>query len=135
MALTLGPLTLPAGLRWVDELDWSPSVQTTDYLLSGALVVEESTKQAGRPITMVGGLNFARVSRTEALALQALLDTATLPGLTLTLHDGRQFTVLPRPDHASALACRPVPVVLDSGPANPGPDTPYYIDSLSLLEI
>jgi len=135
MAITLGAVTLPAGLRWADELAWSPSVQTTDYTLTGALVVEEYQRQSGRPITLIGGRKFTRLSRADALALQALLDAAEMPGLTLTLHDARQFTVMPRRDGDSALICQPVPVVLDSGPANPGPDTPYWIDQIRLMEV
>ena len=44
MAITLGGLALPRGLRWTDELAWSPVAQSTEYGLTGALIVQEATK-------------------------------------------------------------------------------------------
>lgn len=56
------------GDNWIspDEMDWSPVVQVTEHTLSGALLVEEHTRQAGRPITLTG--NWLTRAQVEALA-------------------------------------------------------------------
>jgi len=135
MAITLGAITLPAGLRWIDELDWSPTVQSIDYTVVGALIVQEGVRLAGRPITLVGGIDFIRITRANLLTLAAALDAAAA-GITLTLHDARTFSVLPRRDEsAGPLSAHPVPIVLDSGPANPATTTLYYIEAIRLIAI
>lgn len=131
MAITLGGATLPSGLRWSDEFDWTPTVQSTQYTLTGALVVDQATKQAGRPITLVGGRQWAWLTRTQALALQALL--ATGAEMTLTLHDARTFTVLPANEDALTLTL--LPIVQDSGPADPSAGAHYVLETLKLIEV
>ena len=131
MALTLGALTLPQGLRWADEFTWSPITQATQYSLTGALIIEQAEKQAGRPITLEGGREFAWLTRTEVAALKALLDAGE--EMTLTLHDARTFTVLPAGDEP--LTVRALPVVKDSGPANPSSGARYILETLKLIEV
>ena len=130
MAITLNSLVLPSGLRWDDEFAWSPVAQVTTYSLTGALVVEQATKQAGRPITLIGGKSFAWLTRAEVVSLQALLDTGAV--LTLTLHDARTFSVLPA---EAPLAVSPLPIVQDSGPADPSSGARYVLESLKLMEV
>lgn len=48
-------IRLPDDLLWVDEHAWTPGVASVSYLLTGALLVESAIRQAGRPITLVGG--------------------------------------------------------------------------------
>jgi hypothetical protein len=131
MAITLGGVTIPQGLKWSDELDWTPIVQSTQYTLTGALVVDQATRQAGRPITLVGGRSWAWLTRTQALALQALLAAGT--EMTLTLHDTRSFTVLPANENALTVSL--VPIVLDSGPADPSEGAYYVLETLKLIEV
>ncbi len=131
MTITLGALTLPQGLRWADEFAWSPLAQATSYSLTGALIVEQAVKQAGRPITLVGGKDFAWLTRSEVAALKALLDAGE--EMTLTLHDSRTFTVLPAGDEP--LAVSPLPRILDSGFANPGNGAWCVLESLKLIEV
>lgn len=85
----LATVTLPDNLYWSDEFAWDPNAQQSEYTLTGALIVEESTRQAGRPITLAG----AWVDRATVQALRAL---AATPGdiQTLTLPDARSFQVL-----------------------------------------
>ncbi len=84
ITLTYNGTTADLGdrLQWSDEFDWSPVEQRTEYTTTGALLIEEGTKQAGRPITLQGTETAAWISR-------ALCDTlagwAALPGITLTL--------------------------------------------------
>jgi len=93
MAITLDTITLPDDLLWIDEFAFSAIVQQGDYALDGALILQESTVLAGRPITLVGAQDKAWATRATVLALQALADAATDTNHTLTLNDARTFTV------------------------------------------
>lgn len=92
MPIRLATVPLPADLEWVDEFAWTPVSQTITPTLTGALVIEEHALQAGRPITLVGGMEAAWVARTTLLALTALLTPTRV--MTLTLADNRLFTVM-----------------------------------------
>jgi hypothetical protein len=136
MAIRLGPSTtplvsrlqLPDGLRWEDEFSWTAVTQQTAYTLTGALVVEQGTRQAGRPLTLAGGRRFAWMGRADVATVQALFDSPP-DDIRLTLHDDREFQVIP--DGAGgALEVEPLPVVSaggqESGYADP-PDTAKYV--------
>lgn len=114
MSITLGAVTLPGDLRWADEFAWSPLVQSSEYSLTGALIVQEATKLAGRPITLEAQRD-TWVTRATVLAVQALAETPGWSG-ALTLHDGRTFTVGFRDDRISAEPIRHV-APLESGDA------------------
>ena len=45
-------LDLPNDLDWIDEFNWSPVQASNHYTITGALVIEQGVKQAGRPITL-----------------------------------------------------------------------------------
>lgn len=45
-------IVLPPELLWTDEFDWSPVEVTTEFSVSGALLMQKGTKLAGRPITL-----------------------------------------------------------------------------------
>lgn len=47
-------ITLPDALSWADEYSWSPIEQTKSYTTTGALLIEEAVRQAGRPFTLEG---------------------------------------------------------------------------------
>lgn len=133
--ITLGGQSLPDGLRWQDEHAWSPVSQAMEYTLTGSLVIDEATKRSGRPITLEGGLNFAWMTKGDLEDLLAALEAAPEGGLTLTLHDARQFQVLARHGTDGAVSAYPVPRVLDSGLADPDPETPYVLDELRLMQV
>ena len=130
MSIHLNSLPLPDGLRFSDEYDWTPVAVATDYSLTGALIVEQATKQAGRPITLIGGKEFAWLTRAQVETLKALLDAGA--EMTLTLHDSRTFQVIPTADPLRVAA---LPVVKDSGPADPSSTTRYVLESLALIEV
>ena len=138
MAITLGNITLPAGLIWSDEQEWSPIDQQTSYSLTVALIVEEAEKQAGRPITLSGqdsGKDHTVwMTRATIAALRAALDTP-LAEFTLTLHDARTFTVIPRRDGNGPLQCTPLAVYGSITPANPDSDHWYAGIVIRLLEV
>lgn len=137
MAITLArgsqTLTLPSGLRWTEEYAWQSLAQTTEYGLTGALIVQQGVKQAGRTLTLEGGEQWAWIKRSDLETLWGMLN---LPQpLTLTLHDARQFVVLPDLGSGPALSAKPLPRVLDSGLANPGPQDWYVIESIRFIII
>ena len=84
MNLTNGATTvaLPDALSWVDEFAWSSVEQTKTYTSTGALLIEEGVKQAGRPITLEGAED--RTWCTRALVKQ-LHTWAATPEIVLTL--------------------------------------------------
>lgn len=89
-------LFLPDDLLWSDEHIWSPVVSSVSYLLNGALLVQSALRQAGRPITLVGAMDMAWVTRA---VVGQLHDWAGVPlsanagRFTLTLADGRALSV------------------------------------------
>lgn len=85
---SLGSLTLPDDPIWVNEFDWTPVEQNSNYSLTGASIVQVSVKQAGRLIR----LDCHWLTRAQVQALAALADVAGAE-YTLTLHQGT-YTVL-----------------------------------------
>lgn len=100
-AIVLGGVTLPDDLQWTDEYAWSPVARASEYSLTGALIVEEAAKLAGRPITLGG--EWAWIGIATLTALRALAATAGWTG-TLVLADSRSFTVAFRDDGVTAEA-------------------------------
>lgn len=134
MAITLDgvilAVTLPQGMIWSDELTWTGVTVETTYSLTGALIMEQGIKAAGRPITLTGTLNFSWITRAELINLRSLLMLDE--DLILTLHDARAFTVRPAD---APLEVSLLPRIQDSGPANPSSDAWYVLESLKLIEV
>lgn len=89
---TQAAITLPQDMRWKDEFDWSATAQTAPvYTLSGAVVIQQGQKQAGRPITLAGEWAWLDLG-----LIRTLRDWSDVPELTMTLthYDGRTFNVL-----------------------------------------
>ena len=84
-------ITLPSML-WIDEHEWTPVASSLEYTLTGALVIQTAVRTTGRPITLTGADDMAWIPRAQA---ETLRTWAALPDavLTLTLPDGRAFTV------------------------------------------
>lgn len=133
MAIVLGGVTLPDGLRWDDEFAWRFDTSSTTYSVNGALLVNRNTKLSGRPITLVGGVNYAWITRANVKLLQAELENYLASGITLVLHDAREFQVIPNGN--DALSVKQVPLVGSEGVADPIDTTKYYIEYLKLLEV
>lgn len=124
-------LPLPDDLLWVDEHAWSPAVASVSYLLTGALLVQSATKQAGRPITLVGPSDMAWVTRGAVATLHtwaAAPLAATSGRFELTLRDARVFTV----------AFRHADTAIDAEPVLGFPaqsDTDFYRITLRLMQL
>ncbi|MEW6464524.1 MAG: hypothetical protein AB1434_01360 [Pseudomonadota bacterium] len=124
-------LPLPDDLLWSDEHAWSPAVASVSYLLTGALLVQSATRQAGRPITLVGPSDMAWVTRVTVATLHhwaAAPFSASSGRFELTLADGRVFTVAFR-HNDTAIEAEPVL----GFPAQS--DTDFYRLSLRLMQI
>lgn len=80
--MTLDDIVLPDDLEWTDEFQWTPIAQNTEYSAGGSLLVQESTKLKGRPITLQGESDMAWITRT---VLDALAAKRNIKGLTMTL--------------------------------------------------
>jgi hypothetical protein len=123
--ITLDAITLPEDLIWVDEFAWTPVQQTESFTLTGALILETGLKQAGRPITLVGGDSAAWIDRATLKALHTkLADAATM---TLTLNDGRTFAVVFKGDQPVTAE----PIVDYSTPD----DGDWYSLTLKLMQV
>lgn len=128
ITLTSGSTTieLPSGLRWTDEFDWNPVAQSIETGLTGAPIIQQGTRQAGRPLTLEGGRQWAWITRSDLLALHQLLSVAGAQP-TVTLHDGRQFLVVPDLS-AGALDTESL-----RGEADPESSTRYVLTALRFL--
>ena len=71
-------VTLPDALSWADEYAWSPVEQAKTYTTTGALLIEEGVKQAGRPITLEGSEDSTWCTRALVDQLHAW---AATPGI------------------------------------------------------
>jgi hypothetical protein len=122
-------VTLRDDMQWVDEFGWQPVSQTLEYTLTGAVVVEPSAMQGGRPITMSGADDRAWLSYA---ALQTLQNWASTPGQTmqLTLRGATRNVVFDQRS-GSALQAYPVAYIDDT----PAPGDWWVVTQLKLLEV
>jgi len=136
----LGGLALPPGLHCADEFAWSPVLQTTATTLSGAAVVEEWPRAAGRTITLEGGRRNGQtwtwLTRGEFIALEAAGQAAGVVW-TLSLPDARSFRVTPRRDGPGGawIEGYPMPAFSDVPPPNPDDGWRYVVERIRLMEI
>lgn len=97
-------VTLTDDLLRTDEHAWSPVQQSITPTLTGALWIDVSSRQAGEPITLSGGLDYGHITRSEFIQLRTL---ANQPGQVFTLNwHGTSYTVVWRHDEPPALDAR-----------------------------
>lgn len=123
--ITLNSIELP-DLLWTDEYAWNPVVGDIAYTVSGALIVEESVMQSGRPITLASTESGGWTTKAVVDALRQL-SLATGNTLALNLHGTTRTVIWKR----SGNSVEAEPVVAYS---DPSPDTRYRI-TLRLLEV
>ncbi|WP_245650976.1 hypothetical protein [Thauera butanivorans] len=123
---TLGAIQIPEDVWWSDEFAWSAVEQSTEYSLTGALIVHVGLRSSGRQITLASNPNGGWVERSVVLALQA---QRAMPDerFILTLADGRQFIVMH--DNARAFDAAPVRPACDLTAAS------NYRITLPLIEV
>lgn len=129
MSITLAygttTLDLSPDLYWSDE-NWSPVVQSSDFSLTGALIVQAAAKQAGRPITLQPEDDHS--GAITRATLDILRSWAAVPGreMTLTLR-GVGHTVIFRHED-QAIEARPFIHFSDVEPGD------YYLATLRFTE-
>ncbi|MEG0937907.1 MAG: hypothetical protein RSE32_03150 [Comamonas sp.] len=121
---TLGAIAIPSGLIWVDEYNWVAPVRVHEYSITGALIEDIGTRQAGRPITLQGSSDHGWVERDTLEELWQLVN-ATTGTQELTMADGRAFAVRFAPDDPVSA----IPIVRAELPAGSLP----YIVTLRLV--
>ncbi len=85
-------LELHEQFDWADEYDWTPLAQSDPvYTLSGSQIIQQSTKKAGRPITLDG--THTRTSRADIEKIQAWASVPKLK-MTLTHPKGQEYQVI-----------------------------------------
>lgn len=134
MAITLTHIasstsvTLPDALNWVDEYTWSPVQQSQTYTTTGALLIEEATKQAGRPITLEGSADSTWCTRALVDQLHTWARTLGI-SLALTLRGVTRTVTF---DHSKD-ALQGLPVLFYEDGSIAADD--LYIPTLRLLEL
>lgn len=119
-------VTFPQDLIWTDEFAWSAIAQSTPArTLSGALIIQQGTKLAGRPITLGGEWVWHR--RADLLTLQSWTAVPELQ-MTLTHYDQRTFNVIFR-SHETAIDASPVLYLTPEDPGEP------YQATLNLMTV
>ena len=69
--VTLQEIALSNDLLWANEFDWAAVESTNTYTLTGALIIEQGTKQSGRPISLTADPEMAWVTRSTLDLLRA----------------------------------------------------------------
>ena len=112
--MQLDTLVLPDDFLWVNEFGWSPVAHRTERSLTGALVVHEAQQSYGRSIVLGDG-EHSWLARDQLEAL-FLLSAQSNRRMSLTLPDGRTFTVIFDRSDGGALEAYPIaPTVHPSG--------------------
>lgn len=135
--ILLESITLPGDLLWSNEFTAWRVGQAQRRSLTGALIVQESQVQVGRPITLEtqsnGNRHVAAITLPTLLQLQALEAQArTVPmSLTLPAHNSgtRTFSVLWHRGEGKALEARPLLF------AAPYLDGDYFAVTLRLITV
>ncbi|MGY8903715.1 MAG: hypothetical protein ACKVIH_04110 [Burkholderiales bacterium] len=132
MAITLSynavTLALPDDLAWIDEFAWSAVEQTKTYTTTGALLIEEATRQAGRPITLQADDNRAWCTRQLVTSLYAWCAIANIT-MTLVLRGQARSVTFDREN--SALEGFPVLFYADGSIDA----SDFYVPTIRLLEL
>lgn len=121
MSITLGGISLPEQLVFVDEFSHDPVAQYRERNLGGGLDIEETQLLSGQPITLQGGPNTAFTPRTLAQQIKTLAATPNQQH-TLTLNDGSTHQVVFRRGGQPAVEATPIYPFSD-----PEDDDPYWL--------
>lgn len=128
MSFELENIVLPVDMWWEDEFDYTPIGQNVEHNLDGSFAVEEDEKLAGRPITLSGDIRYSWLTRQDVLAVYAMA-SEKLKVMTLTIADGREFSVMFRHYTGKPISAEPV---FQRVP--PLPDDEYYL-TIRLMEV
>ena len=121
-------ITLNPDLIWNDENDWHPVEQTTERSVTGALIVQVSTRIKGRPITLQPEDESSGWMLRSVV--ESLRNLAAVPGkvMTLTIR-GIARQVMFRHQDGAALEASPVVHYSDVDAGD------YYRVTLRFMEV
>lgn len=119
--MMLDSVELDDQFEWVDEFDWDAVAQAQERSVMGVLLVQEGMKVHGRPITLQsnGGV-WTPLSVVRQL--EVLRDQLGRV-MSLTLPDGREFSVIFDRTNGAPIAAKQVHRTV-----NPGPDELYDVN-------
>lgn len=105
-------VAITGDLYWEDEFSWAPVEQSVERTITGALVVQVSTRQAGRPMTL------SPYDKDSAWITRASLDQlktwAGNPGQTMVLtYRGQTYNVVFRHHDGEVIRAEPVKHMAD----------------------
>ena len=66
-------LVLSPDLRWIDDLSWSPVMQSKVRSITGTWIIDSMPRAGGRPITLAGDAISGLMPRADLLTLRAWL--------------------------------------------------------------
>lgn len=135
--IVLAGIELPADLQWTDEFTGWRVGQAIKTSLTGARIVQESSLQAGRPITLQtqrdGSAWVGPVTLDVLRALQVSEEQPRSTPLALILpgHNGgdRQFAVAWRRSDGAGIEAEPIRFAV------PALDGDYYSITLRLMTV
>lgn len=135
--IVLADIELPADLQWTDEFTGWRVGQSVKTSLTGARIVQESSLQAGRPITLQtqrdGTAWVGPVALDVLRALQASEEQPRATPLLLVLpaHNGgeREFSVAWRRSDGAGIEADPIRFAV------PALDGDYYSITLRLMTV
>ncbi|MGE8210953.1 MAG: hypothetical protein ACN6RH_15775 [Stenotrophomonas rhizophila] len=135
--ILLAGVELPADLQWIDEFTAWRVGQTVKTSLTGAKIVQESSLQAGRPITLQtqrdGAAWVGAVTLDVLRALQASEEQPRTTPLALVLpaHNGgdRELSVAWRRTDGPGIEAEPIRFAV------PALDGDYYSITLRLMTV
>lgn len=114
-----------------DEHNWSAVTESHKYALDGTLIIEQSTRKAGRPYTMQAPDDMAWLPRSTVNALKDERDTLGATFWLDYLADGVLKRVKVIFDNSGGDAVNAKPV---RGYISPEPNDPFIV-TLKFLEI
>lgn len=120
-------------LMWVDEFEWNSLVSNKSYSLTGALIIQQSYRAKGRPITLKSSArDMGWVSRMN---VEKLHDWSNIPNREFRISfgrvgDGREFKVMFDQASESVVSASPVKEF-----PSPLPTDPFYVNSIKLIEV
>lgn len=119
LAGTGGTIALPADLEWPNRIIGWAVGQDVQTAVTGALIVQEGTRQAGRPITLASGNDgnewHGIVDYAVAQALLAAANAGGVYTLTIPTVDGTEVHTV-RWDAADPITARELIKVYPPGP-------------------
>lgn len=123
-----GTIALHKDLYWQDEFVWQEVEQTATRTITGAMIIQNGVKTAGRPITLVSEDGKSAAMSREVIV--ALRNWAAVPGKQLTLSiRGQSHNVIFRLQDAPAIDVAPW-VHYDSVD-----DDDFYIGTLKFITV